>query len=443
MFAYVYYSKHEKWPLDENNLMLDEKNCENSGIIQRRGCRKEGSGEANQDLRCCKFKISKMKIPKLSRRAIGTYGIVTNTRQSIELRASDEISVDRQHKQTKTKCAFGLFSIDGRRGLHGSSCQFTYLNAHEIFCPDFRPRASSNASSCGRLSPIPAADGEWGGYYGPEQLAGSLEQNMRLGQVGGGGPPGGGGGAASAPATPQDLPSGGFAYPPPPPYRPAPPYVPHCPVHRMQMHPCPSCAVAPKQQRMGFGEGESAATMMGQLMGALNPTMLDDLNINIETLPLHGGFDCNVDEVIKHELSLDGTLDFNFTGQSTGAATNQEQQPFSGHSFNIILFVRPEKINVYLNKTKKTVENAISVVYYLLLRGPQVDHVDQNFEKTVHYCCHVRHWCFSLTDIHTAAIPMVPYVTTLNFHDVSNVLMQERNWRYEISPLRRRRYHAK
>ncbi|CAB0005340.1 unnamed protein product [Nesidiocoris tenuis] len=202
-----------------------------------------------------------------------------------------------------------------------------------IISPDFRPRASSNASSCGRLSPIPAADGEWGGYYGPEQLAGSLEQNMRLGQVGGGGPPGGGGGAASAPATPQDLPSGGFAYPPPPPYRPAPPYVPHCPVHRMQMHPCPSCAVAPKQQRMGFGEGESAATMMGQLMGALNPTMLDDLNINIETLPLHGGFDCNVDEVIKHELSLDGTLDFNFTGQSTGAATNQEQQPFSGHSF--------------------------------------------------------------------------------------------------------------
>ncbi|CAB0005341.1 unnamed protein product [Nesidiocoris tenuis] len=88
---------------------------------------------------------------------------------------------------------------------------------------------------------------------------------------------------------------------------------------------------------------------------------------------------------------------------------------------------------------RKTVENAISVVYYLLLRGPQVDHVDQNFEKTVHYCCHVRHWCFSLTDIHTAAIPMVPYVTTLNFHDVSNVLMQERNWRYEISPLRRRK----
>lgn len=174
--------------------------------------------------------------------------------------------------------------------------------------PDFRPRASSNASSCGgRLSPIPAAESEWSSYYGPEQLAGSLEQNMRLGQQGFGGPP-------------------------PPPYRPAPPYL-HssCPLHR-QILPCPSCAIAPKQQRTGYGEGESAATMMGQLMGALNPAMLDDLNINIETLPLHGGFDCNVEEVIKHELSLDGTLDFNFSQQQ--ASTSQaDQQPYSGQSW--------------------------------------------------------------------------------------------------------------
>lgn len=27
--------------------------------------------------------------------------------------------------------------------------------------PDFRPRASSNASSCGRLSPIPYSESEW------------------------------------------------------------------------------------------------------------------------------------------------------------------------------------------------------------------------------------------------------------------------------------------
>lgn len=87
--------------------------------------------------------------------------------------------------------------------------------------------------------------------------------------------------------------------------------------------------------------------MMGQLMGALNPvSMLDEVNINIETLPLHGGFDCNVDEVIKHELSLDGTLDFNFTGggggggseaasvlSSAGQTQETAAQPFSGHSW--------------------------------------------------------------------------------------------------------------
>ncbi|CAB0005625.1 unnamed protein product [Nesidiocoris tenuis] len=40
--------------------------------------------------------------------------------------------------------------------------------------------------------------------------------------------------------------------------------------------------------------------------------------------------------------------------------------------------------------------------------------------------------------VKTVTIPMVPYVTTLNFHDISNVHVQVRNWRYEISPLRRR-----
>ncbi|CAA9999746.1 unnamed protein product, partial [Nesidiocoris tenuis] len=40
--------------------------------------------------------------------------------------------------------------------------------------------------------------------------------------------------------------------------------------------------------------------------------------------------------------------------------------------------------------------------------------------------------------VKTASIPMVPYVTTMNFHDISNVHVQVRNWRYEISPLRRR-----
>lgn len=56
--------------------------------------------------------------------------------------------------------------------------------------------------------------------------------------------------------------------------------------------------------------------MMGQLMGALNNTaLLDDLNINIETLH---GFDCDIDEVIKHELLINGTLDINFQQGSMG-----------------------------------------------------------------------------------------------------------------------------
>ncbi|CAB0012724.1 unnamed protein product [Nesidiocoris tenuis] len=40
--------------------------------------------------------------------------------------------------------------------------------------------------------------------------------------------------------------------------------------------------------------------------------------------------------------------------------------------------------------------------------------------------------------VKTASVPMAPYVTTLNFHDISNVHVQVRNWRYEVSPLRRR-----
>lgn len=65
------------------------------------------------------------------------------------------------------------------------------------------------------------------------------------------------------------------------------------------------------------------STMMGQLMGALNHgAILDDLNINIESL--QGGFDCNVDEVIKHELSMEGSLDFNFSGAHQTINPQQE-----------------------------------------------------------------------------------------------------------------------
>lgn len=62
--------------------------------------------------------------------------------------------------------------------------------------PDFRPRASSNTSSCGRLSPIPSVaelESEWGSpkyntnyspeignNYSPDTLAGNLQQTMKL-----------------------------------------------------------------------------------------------------------------------------------------------------------------------------------------------------------------------------------------------------------------------
>ncbi|XP_068909610.1 forkhead box protein O isoform X2 [Tenebrio molitor] len=65
------------------------------------------------------------------------------------------------------------------------------------------------------------------------------------------------------------------------------------------------------------------STMMGQLMGALNSsTVLDDLNINVESF--QGGFDCNVEELIKHELSMEGSLDFNFPNQQQSVVPQPE-----------------------------------------------------------------------------------------------------------------------
>ncbi|KAJ8926173.1 hypothetical protein NQ314_021481 [Rhamnusium bicolor] len=65
------------------------------------------------------------------------------------------------------------------------------------------------------------------------------------------------------------------------------------------------------------------STMMGQLMGALNnSTILDDLNINVESL--QGGFECNVEELIKHELNMEGSLDFNFPSQQQGVPPQSE-----------------------------------------------------------------------------------------------------------------------
>lgn len=254
--------------------------------------------------------------------------------------------------------------------------------------PDFRPRASSNASSCGRLSPITAIPRkpEWTPTYtlsySPEQLAGSLAETMKL---------------ESYQMYHTTQPSHQHHTGPPPSYyesqyqrsnslssgsssfalQPTPQSAnqQRCPIHGLQPCACqmnlsPVAGMSPsyqqsepspttlgsnqqqtlqymmqtqqcqqqqlpqRQQQSQTGVTDSSSsqtstpcdptpsTMMGQLMGALNnSTLLDDLNINIESL--HGGFDCNVEEVIKHELSMDGTLDFNFQQSVMGTAAIQ------------------------------------------------------------------------------------------------------------------------
>ena len=71
--------------------------------------------------------------------------------------------------------------------------------------------------------------------------------------------------------------------------------------------------------------------VMSHLMGVLNNNgvvsglMPNDLDLNLDSL--QGGFeDCNVDEVIKHELSMDGSLDFNFSQHQQLMQQQQQQQ---------------------------------------------------------------------------------------------------------------------
>ncbi|XP_072385745.1 forkhead box protein O-like isoform X1 [Diabrotica undecimpunctata] len=255
--------------------------------------------------------------------------------------------------------------------------------------PDFRPRASSNTSSCGRLSPIPSvgAESEWAthnqfnsqnyspdivpsGNYSPDQLAGNLQQGMKL-----------------EPDTYLGYMNGQPAQPPPPPYT-APyeqfpgcrdlggaihatsPYgLTQCPIHRIQscscMQPIKVESMSPAGMSPSYPHSEPSpdplssqylinrmqrppsssppltpqptqqqnipSTMMGQMMAALNNSaILDDLNINVESL--QGGFDCNVEELINHELNMEGSLDFNFPNQqhAVPATVSAQNEPHTG-----------------------------------------------------------------------------------------------------------------
>ncbi|KAL1460074.1 hypothetical protein WDU94_012013 [Cyamophila willieti] len=149
---------------------------------------------------------------------------------------------------------------------------------HFQLSPDYRQRASSNASSCGRLSPIPSQEREWlpytHPYLGAEQLAGSLEQTMKLGD----------------PAY--------LSYPSPPPYHATSPGQ-QCPHHLVNS--CSCCQRGGVEQEsispsyLASPSPSPPATLVGQVLSTLNGNGVIDDFLSIDSL--QGNFDCNVDEV--------------------------------------------------------------------------------------------------------------------------------------------------
>lgn len=237
--------------------------------------------------------------------------------------------------------------------------------------PDFRPRAASNASSCGRLSPIPSMippEPDWGNDYTPpggeytstsefsqtdfasDELAGSLADSMKLvgtdpflstyvpttssSSSGGsyrysyGCPRHPHGGCACASLYPHPAHPAHPTHPhhnamdfvrPPPPADPA--DIMQTENAQTQIVTTSDVALLNGGMMVQTG-GMGPTTVMGQIMGALNTGLAEDLNIEA----LEHGFDCNVDEVINHELSMDGSLDFNFPQQHSGMAAEAESQ---------------------------------------------------------------------------------------------------------------------
>jgi forkhead box protein O3 len=65
--------------------------------------------------------------------------------------------------------------------------------------------------------------------------------------------------------------------------------------------------------------GTTASQVMGHLLSLNNP-LPNDLDLNFDSL--QGGLECDVDQVIRHELSVDGTLDFNFDPLHHGSSNS-------------------------------------------------------------------------------------------------------------------------
>ncbi|KAF0765187.1 forkhead box protein O [Aphis craccivora] len=178
------------------------------------------------------------------------------------------------------------------------------------YSPDFRARASSNASSTGRLSPIFSEQLSTADYGldsvaeqgQADQLAGTLTQTVRISQ------------------PLQTLESYRDVFldnrPPPPPYSSL--SIQSCPIHGYQGCSCFNLNQLEnayiKQECISFDnmlndqqDDNMSATVVGQIMGSSHLSF-DELNINLDKFP---PVECNVDEVISHEVSLGGCLDFN------------------------------------------------------------------------------------------------------------------------------------
>ncbi|KAK8729531.1 hypothetical protein OTU49_008527 [Cherax quadricarinatus] len=197
---------------------------------------------------------------------------------------------------------------------------------------DYRPRASSNASSCGRLSPIPAIEsdmhdsqvppmspgiGGWGGEYWPhhahahphphdryaDQLVDSMGEGLKLGADSWGGP--------ARPQNPQDCMKLSQLSPHGPPTPHMNGYVPH---HHHTHH------------QQGFNTFEDFHRFGGHNPhGAAfphpptphpptphPPTPHQD-KMTTPTRPHpHNNYSLTSLQVIKHELQVEGNLDFSF-----------------------------------------------------------------------------------------------------------------------------------
>ncbi|XP_076340634.1 forkhead box protein O-like isoform X1 [Tachypleus tridentatus] len=62
--------------------------------------------------------------------------------------------------------------------------------------------------------------------------------------------------------------------------------------------------------------GSTASEVLDHLL-TLNNALPNDLDLNFDMI--QGGLECDVDQVIRHELSVDGNLDFNFDPMNTNA----------------------------------------------------------------------------------------------------------------------------